>query len=184
MLSTNLQTPPWRYESCSLCGFLCFNFRNPKLGIRHAMVCGCINTYFGRGAKQIKTTVHILSTNGFYYGRVLHGSVYNDNPANKPTTVNRPKNGVANRLIKQVGSYKIHPHHLSRIDQPEPITPPKTVRLTKPVSGLQTRPFFMLMPKCDGHFRLSTSLCNNDWRGLQQRLRIHVTEILTFQWYW
>jgi hypothetical protein len=76
------------------------------------MVCGCINTYFGRGAKQIKTTVHILSTNGFYYGRVLHGSVYNDNPANKPTTVNRPKNGVANRLIKKVGSYKIHPHHL------------------------------------------------------------------------
>jgi hypothetical protein len=70
------------------------------------MVCGCINTYFGRGAKQIKTTVHILSTSGFYYGRVLHGSVYNDNPANKPTTVNRPKNGVANRLIKRWGIIK------------------------------------------------------------------------------
>jgi hypothetical protein len=31
---------------------------------------------------------------------------------------------------------------------------------------------------------LSTSLCNNDWRRLQQRLPIHVTEIIMFKWYW
>ena len=78
--------------------------------------------------------------------------ISNDNPPKQTTTVYKPKNGVANRLIKQVGSYKVH-QSISRIDQPEPITPPKTVRLTKPVSGLHIRPFCMLMPKCDGHFR-------------------------------
>ena len=59
----------------SLCSFLCFNFHYPKLGIRHAIVCSSINTCFGRGAQQIKKTVHKSSTSGFYYDTVLYGSV-------------------------------------------------------------------------------------------------------------
>ena len=115
-----------RKSNLSLCGFPCFNFHNQKLSIRHAKVCGCMNSYFWTWCEQITTTVHILCQRvQLWYSP---SRISNDNPQTNQPRCTDPRTGLPTGWIKDV-------------------------RLTKPVSGLQIRSFCMLMPKCNGHFR-------------------------------
>ena len=82
-----------------------------QIDTKHAKVCSRISSIL-TWCDLIKQTVHKMVTSGFNYSTVQNGSELITPKENKPTAVNKPKHGVANRLIQQVGSSMLHPHHL------------------------------------------------------------------------
>ena len=78
-----------------------------QIDTKHAKVCSRISSIL-TWCDLIKQTVHKMVTSGFNYSTVQNGSELITPKENKPTAVNKPKDGVANRLIQQVGSYMLH----------------------------------------------------------------------------